>query len=188
MSGQCRTNQYLKAAKTSVRDGLLTVTPGDDAVFVGEGFAIETVFSVANAENFNLVFDPTSLGDKRLTVFPTRWATSNGTAIINLGTCSDYSGGTEVVSLNKHYNFDSAESVVTRGATLTDHVVGPTNILVGTATQGANLGGGTNTGGGGISILDTSLIYVFSFTAAADLSLGTYIQWFEVDGGSEIGC
>jgi hypothetical protein len=190
MAGQDRTNQYLKEARSVSRAGQRVIPFYDDCIFGGCGYSVETIFSVTNGESFNIVFDPSGIdSDKRLTVFPTAWNVSTDIITVNLGICASYTGGTEISYTNRNYYYASSkpgQSVLKRGATLTDFVAGNTNIQVGTESGFLNPGGGSASGGG-ITILDKSLIYVFSFTAPAALTLGVFIRWFESPINEEFG-
>jgi uncharacterized FAD-dependent dehydrogenase len=156
-------NQYLYQQCTHSGNAVLTSTYHDDCIVAGDGYIIEYTFNLASNATIYVEVNPTAMVDKRLTVFPTDWGMSASYALVTLGVCSSCSGGTAVTFLNRNYYFASSNPAATLcnvNATPTDPVDSPIRFVVGTATQGVNIGGGTYHSGG-MQILDPTLDYYF---------------------------
>lgn len=180
----------ISAAQTSRSgDAIIATTYGDNAVFLGGAYTLETVIeNVSNGTTTNVVFDPTAYSNGRVVVYPTRWATSAGSIVITLGTVASYTGGTETLGTNQNYACGAPRVVTTIGATLTGFTASNTKLLVGLESKGSNKGGGSSAGGD-VSILDPSLIYAFQFTngtgSAFDVSF--FLKWVEQPARVEWG-
>jgi len=163
----------------------------DSNALRGRTYDIEVVESVGNGATVNFVIDPKNMdSDKRLVARPTKWATSTESVIVTLGVCSSYTGGTAITPVNRNYFYQTsnpAKVKIIYNANLTGYVAGSTQILVGTEGTNQNAGGGSYAGND-IIVLDTSLIYVFSVSAAPSaLNLGVYIGWLENVKNPELG-
>ena len=154
----------------------------------GYSHYVEKVYPMASTDVIKyIVLDPTSMVNENLRSFPSFWSTTCGDVTINLGTCTAYSGGTEIVPLNRldggnpavvKYYWDVPEANL---IDLTFPSDGFDVTLVGTTGTNQSSGGGSLTGKLE-RILDASLIYVFriSNNSAENIKLGTNIIWFEI--------
>ena len=141
----------------------------------------ENVYPILTGTTVDLVLDASGM-TKLLRSFPTSWATSSGPVTITLGTCTSYTGGTEITPINRKAGANSREVEMYLGATITGGVFPPyPTILVGSASTQQNSGGGITKGSLPI-ILDNNTIYVFRITnnSGDDISLYSDIIWFEI--------
>lgn len=167
-------------------DGLAVrvATYEQDYIFSGKCFSIESFVSISSGNtDFDIVFDTTGMS-RQLVAMPTNWFTTAGDVTINLGSCSSYSGGTEIVPTNRNYEFATAyPSQVTfkHDITATGHVAGSTNLLIGSAATNQNSGGGGLEGRLPI-VLETGLKYVFRVAnnSGQDIKFSFLIFWYEL--------
>jgi hypothetical protein len=154
---------FLHQQDTFSGNAVLTSTYQDDSIVSGDGYIIEYTFAIGTSETIYVEVNPKAMVEKRLTVLPTGWGMSASYALVTLGVCSACSGGTAVTFLNRNYYFASskpADTLCNVNATPTDAVDSPIRFVVGTATHGVNIGGGSYNAGG-IQILDPTLDYYF---------------------------
>ena len=172
-----------EASAATTRDGIITGTFAERYILEGKAFSVETVFTVGSADTeYDIVFDTTSMTRQLISV-PTFWSTSAGAVLINLGSCTSYTGGTEIEPLNRNYAYASAypsQTVFKYDITPTGFAAGRTNLLVGSAATQQSSGGGSYVGVYPI-VLETGINYIFRVNnqAGEEIKLFAGIEWVE---------
>ena len=163
------------------KNALIATTYADDYVFQGKCFGIENFVTISNADTeFDIVFDTTNV-NKDLVALPTKWFTTAGDVNVNLGSCSSYASGTEILPTNRNYQGTDSEVIFKYDVTPTAYVAGSTNLLVGSAATNQNSGGGGLEGSLPI-ILETGIKYIFRVAnnSGAEIKFAFMIYWYEV--------
>lgn len=169
---------------SGARTAHVTTSYEENYIFAGNCFTTETVYSVGTGDTaYDIVFDATSV-TKTLVALPIAWSTTDGPVIITLGTCTSYTGGTEVTPTNRNYAYQAtnpAEVVFTYDAATTGYSAGPMQFLVGVSGSFLNSGGGSIASSLPI-ILELGVKYVFRVDnqSGDNISLYSDINWYEV--------
>ncbi len=175
-------NLFDKSA-TTTRDGIVTATYAERYVLEGKAFSIETVLDIASGNSeYDIAFDTTNV-TRQLLAVPTFWATTAGVVLVNLGSCTSYSGGAEITPTNRHYAYASsypAQTAFKSDVTPTGYAAGDTNLLVGSSATNQNSGGGSYIGNYPI-VLETGIKYIFRINnqSGEAIKLFPVINWVE---------
>lgn len=178
-------NQGLLNPLSYTKNAILSTNYSDNYIAQGKGFSIEYVVTVTDSDSeFDVSFDTTNVDRDYIIAYPTAWNTSTGSCIITLGTCTSYTGGTELTPTNKNLDFSTlypSQTIFKYDVVPTEFSASPTKILTGTESTPQASGGGKNQSNLP-QWLTKGLKYIFRVEnkAGADIDLGFGIYWFEV--------
>ena len=175
----------LSKALSSSKTGIVTTSFANNAIANGEGFNIESIFTIGAADHtYDIVFDTTAFTRNEFISYPSIFGTSAGPVIVTLGTCDSYTVGTAITPLNQNHNFKGAypaEIIFKYDVTTTGYVATTKKKLVGSTSTNQDSGGGTLSGLLPIW-LETGIIYVFRIDNLSGEEIYFYLNndWFEI--------
>lgn len=165
------------------RNAIVATSYENNYIFSGNSFNVETVVTIGSGDTtYDLAFDTSGM-DRSLVALPITWATTAGPVIATLGTCTSYTGGTELTPLNRDYSYQvsfPAQSEIHYDVVPTGYSATTTKVLIGTSATNQSTGGGT-TRGSLPRVLQTGPIYVYRIAnnAGEEISFHVNFNWYE---------